>query len=105
HLPPPAPSPLSTLSLHDALPIWTACCILYMTWRPICGVARRTTFFRITHPASRERDRDSDTGSRTGGARRRHRAQARDAAPIPRSEEHTSELQSRSDLECRLLLE
>src|SRR3982751_6997103 len=27
------------------------------------------------------------------------------AAPDPRSEEHTSELQSRSDLVCRLLLE
>src|SRR2546428_3388220 len=27
------------------------------------------------------------------------------AAPFPRSEEHTSELQSRSDLVCRLLLE
>src|SRR5207249_9031025 len=29
----------------------------------------------------------------------------RDAGPSPRSEEHTSELQSRFDLVCRLLLE
>src|SRR5947209_10190363 len=32
-------------------------------------------------------------------------AQALQAAPIPRSEEHTSELQSRQYLVCRLLLE
>src|SRR5206468_11075765 len=30
---------------------------------------------------------------------------ARDREPVGRSEEHTSELQSRSDLVCRLLLE
>src|SRR5216683_8323100 len=29
----------------------------------------------------------------------------RNESPVPRSEEHTSELQSRSDLVCRLLLE
>src|SRR5205085_5779257 len=30
---------------------------------------------------------------------------AQDPAPLPRSEEHTSELQSQSNLVCRLLLE
>src|SRR5207302_1201304 len=35
----------------------TGCCILYMTWRPICEAARRATSCRIPHPASRERDR------------------------------------------------
>src|SRR2546421_5299071 len=34
----------------------------------------------------------------------RNSASGRTAALKPRSEEHTSELQSRSDLECRLLL-
>src|SRR2546428_1412832 len=34
-----------------------------------------------------------------------HRPHARRACREPRSEEHTSELQSRSDLVCRLLLE
>src|SRR5438105_8283035 len=82
-----AATEISTLSLHDAL--------------PIC-----------------ER-RGTAAGVRPG-AQRRRRAQARDpAAPagprIPgirpgrrdhaRSEEHTSELQSRVDLVCRLLLE
>src|SRR2546430_3293557 len=31
--------------------------------------------------------------------------QKKEASPIPRSEEHTSELQSQSNLVCRLLLE
>src|SRR2546421_3982174 len=41
------------------------------------------------------------------GQRAQHgvRAQVAQPALIPRSEEHTSELQSRSDLVCRLLLE
>src|SRR5712664_4786215 len=47
-----------------------------------------TTLFR-TRPCGTHRRR-----SRSGTAR-----------PTPRSEEHTSELQSRSDLVCRLLLE
>src|SRR6266576_5751253 len=33
------------------------------------------------------------------------RARGRRSPPVPRSEEHTSELQSRRDLVCRLLLE
>src|SRR2546428_5516546 len=33
------------------------------------------------------------------------RAEVPDVPEVPRSEEHTSELQSRSDLVCRLLLE
>src|SRR5207248_8217295 len=41
---------------------------------------------------------------RQGGGAGRHRA-GRDRAPVPRSEEHTSELQSPYDLVCRLLLE
>src|SRR5438445_13882391 len=47
-------------------------------------------------------------GQADGVARRqgtRGRAQSRRAQPQPRSEEHTSELQSRQYLVCRLLLE
>src|SRR5712664_2656986 len=62
-----ATTEIYTLSLHDALPIWSA--------------SRRT---RACTRAS---------GSSTSSA----------ARPA-RSEEHTSELQSRSDLVCRLLL-
>src|SRR2546421_8559893 len=39
------------------------------------------------------------------GARAGHRGRSRDGRRLCRSEEHTSELQSRSDLVCRLLLE
>src|SRR3712207_8575624 len=43
---------------------------------------------------------------RARGARRRHGLVERDGLPAPaRSEEHTSELQSRQYLVCRLLLE
>src|SRR5438132_9713835 len=62
-----------------------------------------TTLFR-----SRRRAQQRDLDDRTGNpAQRRHlRGQpAAVAAAAPRSEEHTSELQSHSDLVCRLLLE
>src|SRR6478672_13661050 len=65
-----ATTEIYTLSLHDALPIYTL---------PGWSSARASASLR----------------------RRRGRS-----APAPyRSEEHTSELQSRSDLVCRLLLE
>src|SRR5207249_11313542 len=96
--PPPAPS-LPTLSLHDALPIYR---------RP--GVVRRAPAELRPHPHQR------------GGAphRRQERGrpqprreqpahppaqQQRGGVNASRSEEHTSELQSRFDLVCRLLLE
>src|SRR5258708_29674050 len=58
-----------------------------------------TTLFRSPRPTRRapwRAPRRSFPGSRTDG---RHRA------PAPRSEEHTSELQSPDHLVCRLLLE
>src|SRR5438132_13250826 len=71
----PATPEIYTLSLHDALPIWR---------RP---GARSGGSARGRRPADTSR-RGADTGG------------------IPdRSEEHTSELQSHSDLVCRLLLE
>src|SRR5437868_14661235 len=72
-----ATTEIYTLSLHDAL--------------PICG-----------------QDREAHPGRPGADARGLHEARLR-AAPVvrlrPRSEEHTSELQSRFDLVCRLLLE
>src|SRR5699024_7058896 len=60
--------------------------------------------------------RDATSVSRSAGRRRRPRTHRADRGPClrphdssrgngPRSEEHTSELQSRFDLVCRLLLE
>src|SRR5438067_3586582 len=58
-----------------------------------------------------DRVRSAAVRGHRGGGARRHRT-ARSALPVPasspdadRSEEHTSELQSRFDLVCRLLLE
>src|SRR5436305_7018601 len=71
------PAEIYTLSLHDALPI---------SWRATDGSAL-TSATQVPPP------RDLDRKARTGRAR------------PPRSEEHTSELQSRPHLVCRLLLE
>src|SRR5206468_12634725 len=93
--PPPAFFPLS---LHDALPICRPSVIpararasaLIRPWVVVAGcvivvfVSPRFAVIEITHPATTTHGRIS--------------AEAR-------SEEHTSELQSRSDIVCRLLLE
>src|SRR5690349_23920920 len=76
-----ASSEIYTLSLHDALPI----CLTIPTRPDLVGPASRC--------------RASLGRPRAVGRRRRTRAGA------GRSEEHTSELQSRRDLVCRLLLE
>src|SRR5207302_8997060 len=82
---------LSTLSLHDALPILPA----------------------SPAPAATSAERRSTAYA--GGLRRRHarrpglrgassgNAGAAETCRMPRSEEHTSELQSRENLVCRLL--
>src|SRR5436309_13226004 len=75
----PATTEIYTLSLHDALPIS----------RPVSRSAVRTS------PVPRTR-----TG--LAPARVSRRAPSETSA---RSEEHTSELQSRENLVCRLLLE
>src|SRR5262249_61303323 len=77
-----APTEIYTLSLHDALPIF----------RRVGGDARR----RLDRARS---DRHN------GRAQRRRRVRARDGDAAGRSEEHTSELQSLTNIVCRLLLE
>src|SRR5206468_8231896 len=101
----PATSYVYTLSLHDALPILRA-------GSRGEGDGHRRDRLRSS---GRENVRAPQV---LGGAPRDARARvlpsreslqpARDPAAFPfvhRSEEHTSELQSRSDLVCRLLLE
>src|SRR2546428_6475268 len=70
-----------------------------------------TTLFRSKHAAaivparpSGRRDKPPPPRSRLAKSRPRRVSPASAIAPT-RSEEHTSELQSRSDLVCRLLLE
>src|SRR5688500_19791876 len=72
----PGPAGLDTLSLHDALPIW-------------CRAGRRGD--RVLVPGRAAGGGPAGRGPWTD----RH----------PRSEEHTSELQSPCNLVCRLLLE
>src|SRR3712207_9231864 len=81
-----APTEIYTLSLHDALPIWPATAATQRPPRP--DIRQRTP----TSPRPAARRRPSPP------------PRATDAA-APRSEEHTSELQSRQYLVCRLLLE
>src|SRR2546421_4041607 len=80
-----ATTEIYTLSLHDALPIWIRSRrrrALYMISASILfALAWRNAFRRASRNAFRH------------------------ARANKRSEEHTSELQSRSDLVCRLLLE
>src|SRR5437588_9512250 len=56
-----------------------------------------TTLFRSETPGGRSR--------RNRGSRSRDSRRAGGGSGLPRSEEHTSELQSHSDIVCRLLLE
>src|SRR5206468_6977725 len=91
-----ATTEIYTLSLHDALPIYRG----YVDPRHRRRMALHPAGHRAGHQrlargrdARRCADADDD-----GHRHRRRRATAR-------SEEHTSELQSRSDLVCRLLLE
>src|SRR5699024_12536119 len=97
----PATTDIYALSLHDALPIsWPGC------------AASRTATFSTTAPSStaatipsRRSGRGGNTFSAAAGATPPSRCSCRTAPPTGRSEEHTSELQSRFDLVCRLLLE
>src|SRR5690606_42053764 len=82
-----APTKIYTLSLHDAL--------------PISGSSR---------PARPDAGREDHARPDPGGALERgrqatHLTGAGRVVDQPRSEEHTSELQSREKLVCRLLLE
>src|SRR3712207_7090463 len=89
-----ATTEIYTLSLHDALPIWFPCpkntagmVVIVAPGSPIHPRARRAKS-EGEHPAE-PGDRALRANGRVG----------------QRSEEHTSELQSRQYLVCRLLLE
>src|SRR2546428_3844384 len=77
-----ATTEIYTLSLHDALPIFAF---------PAVGLELDLQAV-VREPLEPHRAQ-------------RHVQDGADLGRLPRSEEHTSELQSRSDLVCRLLLE
>src|SRR5439155_15962414 len=84
----PSNTKIYTLSLHDALPISAQNC--------------RARLAANGPPHGRPADRRQPDDRRRLGSRARP---ARGRARSSRSEEHTSELQSRGHLVCRLLLE
>src|SRR5947209_12660493 len=72
--------------------------------RPRCGAFLRLALACVNAVAAQDvADDDRDAAER--GERRRAAADANLHAAVERSEEHTSELQSRQYLVCRLLLE
>src|SRR5947207_11549445 len=85
----PPTTKIYTLSLHDALPILTR-------WQPEALGFHRDDVRLRRRPHEAERN--------TFGHHSNEHS-ARSTREFRRSEEHTSELQSHSDLVCRLLLE
>src|SRR5690606_42035127 len=103
YLPQPAVTDLYTLSLHDALPILSIELRRYFRPGGRGGQVRDNLpapeGLRALHEGRlEEREQAADHRIRSVGAR--HANHVRE-----RSEEHTSELQSRENLVCRLLLE
>src|SRR5438874_7196119 len=85
-----APTELYSLSLHDALPIWRAArCVAFLATHE-----SRVWLASLPNCITTE-----FSGSAHG-----HTADPENSV-VMRSEEHTSELQSRRELVCRLLLE
>src|SRR5690349_22541976 len=86
-----------TLSLHDALPIWAA---HHSSHARRCAAARRSSdevLRRLHRGEGCQPRREARQRPRADRSQRRRQDD--------RSEEHTSELQSRRELVCRLLLE
>src|SRR3712207_9535827 len=81
-----ATTEIYTLSLHDALPIYNP--------------REHRAYPRLTYPSISRSSSSCLTCMRS-----KVTASSSRAKPSPRSEEHTSELQSRQYLVCRLLLE
>src|SRR2546427_3367526 len=88
-----ATTEIYTLSLHDALPISCGSCA---TATGSCWCATRC---RAGSDARASCSRASTRGSSPISCSHAN------SLPVRRSEEHTSELQSQSNLVCRLLLE
>src|SRR2546421_11315066 len=87
-----ATTEIYTLSLHDALPICSPSTTrTHESTRPAGSCSSPSSARRSTCEGSTTTSSPWATNGRCESA--------------PRSEEHTSELQSRSDLVCRLLLE
>src|SRR5207249_10932527 len=94
-----------TLSLHDALPIYFRSDVLHWQKLQICGQKGICVYSQKGCPGPRSRKRVAQI-SRTCSplSHTVSGMKPRIEVSLMRSEEHTSELQSRFDLVCRLLL-
>src|SRR5690606_41235930 len=90
-----ASTDIYTLSLHDALPICVGC-------RSVDDDRKRAGAADVARRIARG---GADRRVAVGGHFARREVDAPGARAVGRSEEHTSELQSRENLVCRLLLE
>src|SRR3989449_5877322 len=100
----PAPTEIYPLSLHDALPI-SAKAIAYVRRLPLLAVNHLEGHLRsvwLEHPAAAF---PAVSLIASGGHTRSDPTRPGPRVTATRSEEHTSELQSRLHLVCRLLLE
>src|SRR5690606_39668021 len=98
-----APTETSTLSLHDALPIWEGRSSQRRE-RSVLDIGRQRPDSAASARAARAQGQtrtEPASGASSPGSPNATRARRRPQ----RSEEHTSELQSRENLVCRLLLE
>src|SRR5205085_11837500 len=102
YVPAPAPAELSPLSLHDALPIWRS---LSSTRRRSSGATVASSFRSVDSVCRRLWRAWSGPVLLQRSDAIFSRETRCDGLPPRRSEEHTSELQSQSNLVCRLLLE
>src|SRR5947209_12413044 len=94
----PATTEIYTLSLHDALPILEINVVLP---ERVVGVEQKSLWGRWHDLKNIPNEvRDHYYANAAGSSRNSHNSD-----PSLRSEEHTSELQSRQYLVCRLLLE
>src|SRR5690606_40464758 len=104
-LSPTAPTELSPLSLHDALPI----CERVASGEDGADAEARAKAEAAAEAArkAREEAEEQERARRAVEAEvaEINRLMTEARRPKPRSEEHTSELQSRENLVCRLLLE
>src|SRR5205085_11440595 len=94
---PPSTS-IYTLSLHDALPIFSA----LLT---VNGGALASSEGGMLRSGCASGDLSWFSSQHRSRSQRAERARRPSSTAPPRSEEHTSELQSQSNLVCRLLLE
>src|SRR5207247_10179627 len=94
---------LYTLSLHDALPIFNRRAMELLRAGGILVTC--SCSYNLTEWDFLEVLREAANDARSEFRVVERRTQAADHPILLRSEEHTSELQSRVDLVCRLLLE